>query len=154
MQVRVTTDAEVADIRRKSTAKKSPRSSAVHPERSPFLSILEEVLPGDSANGPLQTLWENLPGLERDLLDHPSNENFRKYRETVTEIAKETLRINVQAKKLQFKRRSQEYEHTVIHVIDQRLQKMALVMLSRDNSAFALLKSVEEIRGLLLDMRE
>lgn len=154
MQVRVTTDAEVADIRRKSTAKKSPRSSAVHPESSPFLSILEEVLPTDSNNGPLQQLWENLPGLERDLLDHPSNENFRKYRETVREIAKETLRINVQAKKLQFKRRSQEYEHTVIHVIDQRLQKMALVMLSPENSAFALLKSVEEIRGLLLDMRE
>jgi len=39
-------------------------------------------------------------------------------------------------------------------VIDERLQKMALMMQARGNSAFSMLRTVEEIRGILLDMRD
>ncbi|MCB1157839.1 MAG: DUF327 family protein, partial [Leptospiraceae bacterium] len=41
-----------------------------------------------------------------------------------------------------------------VKIIDENLQLLALTMLSTQNSAFNLLKQIEKIRGLLLDLKE
>ena len=43
---------------------------------------------------------------------------------------------------------------SVVEFIDERLQKMAHMMTAPGNSAYFMLKTVEEIRGILLDVRE
>ncbi|MBI3394881.1 MAG: YaaR family protein [Spirochaetia bacterium] len=158
MQVRTTTDTE---IRRRTTASKTERSTGAAGTKNSFLNILEEVLPADSEGADLHGLWEELPSIERDLLDHPSNQNFKRYRERIQKIGRETLRRNTKVAALKSAMRRKPGQpspgdkvHSVLQVLDERLQKMALLMLSKNNSAIALLKSVEEIRGLLLDIRD
>ena len=137
-------------------SKRSGKSAAIKEKKSPFLQILEEVLPPDDAQSyDLHALWSELPELEKNLINHPSDENLNSYRETVKNIAQATLKKNVHVKKLKRKnRRGETIELSVIKIIDDRLQKMAIMMHSRNNSAFSMLKAMEEIRGLLLDVKE
>lgn len=125
-------------------------------EKSGFLEILEEVLPPeDAASYDLHGLWSALPDAERQLLDHPSAENFARYRELIKGIAAATLKKNTRVRTLTRRgRKGQDVQLQVVEVIDQRLQQMAIMMQSQRNSAFVMLKTFEEIRGLLLDVRE
>ena len=123
--------------------------------RSPFQLILEEILPPEQENLDLHSLWSRLPDLEKDLIAKPVQENLDTYKDAVRKIARETLRKNVRVKKLRRKnRRNEIVELNVIEILDDRLQKMALMMQSPANSAFTLLKTMDEIRGILLDVRE
>ncbi len=156
MQIKITSDPL---NRKRSEARKSSRpekSESVDLKKSPFLEILEEVLPQERAeNRDLHQLWRDLPGAEKQLINHPSDENLKLYRELVIGIARATLDHNVRVKKMRRKNSQGEtVELNVIEVIDSRVQKMAIMMHSRGNSAFHILKTVEEIRGILFDARE
>ncbi|MEQ9365264.1 MAG: DUF327 family protein [Leptospirales bacterium] len=171
MQVRLTTDqprrrTSEGPGRRKTSASgsglgasgtgESTAAGAVEAVRSPFLQILDEILPaGQVGAADLHQLWKQLPELERELLDHPSNANLSRYKELVIAIARETLRKNTRVKKIRRKNRKGEMiELSVVEFIDDRLQKMAHMMTAPGNSAYFMLKTVEEIRGALLDVRE
>ncbi|MCB1309625.1 MAG: DUF327 family protein [Leptospiraceae bacterium] len=155
MQVRLTTD---TDYRRNRTgkARTENRSGSATESRSPFQSLLEEVLPPDDNEAvDLHRLWEKLPDAERDFLANPTDAHLETYREVVKNIAAITLRRNTRVQKVKRRNRNGEMvELSVLEIIDERLQKMAHLMQSPGNSAFQLLKTVEEIRGILLDVRE
>ncbi len=153
MQVKLTTD---TNFQKRDKKKSSPVSSPDAPSRSPFLTILDEVLPSHQEESrDLHQLWSQLPDLEKELLDNPSEANLTAYRETVRSIARQTLDRNVKLKKIHRRTRLGEtVELNAIQVLDDRLHRMALMMQSRNNSAFQLLRQMEEIRGLLLDLRE
>ncbi len=125
-------------------------------KRTPFTEILAEVLPPlDSANEDLHQLWSDLPQAERDILETPSAQHFAAYRELVRRIAAATLRRNARVRTMVRRgTRGTELKLSVVEFIDERLQKMAVMMHSPRNSAFALLRAFEEIRGLLLDVKE
>ena len=157
MLVKLTTD--MPDRKRfpAGKSKKTPESGGVpNAPRSPFMEILEEILPQDKIeNRDLHQLWSDLPGAERNLLDAQSEENFKNYKDLVTAIARATLQRNVRIRKMKRKNsRNETVELSILEIIDNRLQKMAIMMHSRENSAFALLKTVEEIRGILFDARQ
>lgn len=156
MQIKITNDPL---FRKKAESRKSGRaesSAAAGEKKSPFLEILEEVLPQDRVeNRDLHELWRDLPDAEKDLINHPSEENLRRYRDLVVGIAKATLARNVHIKKMRRKNsKGETVELSVVEVVDQRIQKMAIMMHSRGNSAFNILRTVEEIRGILFDARE
>ena len=155
MQIKVTNDplfSKKADKK----AGRTEKTGATDPKKSPFLEILEEVLPQERVeNRDLHELWSGLPEAEKDLINHPSEENLKRYRELVIGIARATLARNVHVKKLRRKNSHGEtVELNVVQVVDQRIQKMAIMMHSRGNSAFNILRTVEEIRGILFDARE
>lgn len=166
MQVRVTNDP--ATQRRKPLRKSGAGASgtsgsssagataAVAADASPFLQILEEVVPsGQVGTADLHELWKDLPDAERELLEQPSNANLARYKELVIAIARETLRKNTRIRKIRRRNRQGEViELSVVEFIDERLQKMANMMTAPGNSAYFMLKTVEEIRGALLDVRE
>ena len=141
-------------------AKRSEKSGetggAASATRSPFMQILEEVLSPDAADtGDLRELWSQLPDAERELLEHQSDANLRAYREIVRAIAAASLKKNMHVKKIRRKNRAGEMvELSIVQVVDERLQKMALMMQSPGNSAFQMLRAVEEIRGMLIDTRD
>lgn len=148
---------QVAGGRRKrSEARKTGAGAGAVQEKSPFQQIIDEVLPSDGPEGAeLNQLWRELPLAERDLLDHPSNENLARYKDLVFDIARETLRRNAKVVKLRRRNSKGEMvELSLVEFVDLRLQKMATIITSSGNSAFQLLKTVEEIRGALLDVRE
>ena len=163
MQVRLTNDSGVrrrsgagVGTKRSSGSDGAGATTPVSAERSPFLDILEEVIPSNRPESrDLHALWKSLPETERELLEHPSNANLARYRELVFAIARQTLRQNTRIKKIRRKNRKGELvELSVVEFIDDRLQRMAAMMSAPGNSAFFMLKTVEEIRGALLDVRE
>lgn len=138
-------------------ASTSSVASTAPVQKSPFEEILDEVLPAErtGATGDLHSLWKSLPDAERELMNHPSNANLYRYRDIVIAIARETLRRNTRVKKLRRRNRHGDViELSVVEFVDERLQKMANLMHAPGNSAFLMLKTVEEIRGALLDVRE
>jgi hypothetical protein len=157
MIVKLTTDTDYKNREARARRSKGPGgSSSVEKSKSPFLEILDEILPASiDQNRDLHDLWSDLPGLERDLIDHPSEENLNIYRETVRLIARMTLDKNVRVAHIYRKNRHNEkIELNLIEIVDDRLHKMALMMRSSSNTAFSILKTLDEIRGLLLDSRQ
>ena len=153
MQIRLSTE---TDLRRRSTQKAGSPSKGGGPGPSSFQSIMDEVLPPEQeANLDLNRLWKELPQAERGLLEHCSQENLERYRRIVIQVAKVTLKKNVSLKKIkQYKQQGKIVELSVVEYIDERLQKMLGLLRAPQNSAFAMLKSIEEIRGLLMDIRQ
>lgn len=153
MQVKLTTD---TDYRKRLIEKKKASSvSTVTRDKSPFLEILEEILPStESDSHDLNQLWAGLPDAEKDLIQNQSPRNLTAYRSLVKEIAARTIEMNVRINKVRKKGRRDDFELTTVHIIDDRLHKMAMVMQSPNNSAFSILKTLDEIRGLLLDLKK
>ena len=156
MQIRLTSE---TDLRRRNTQKTAASSSSrggQAPKASSFQNIMDEVLPPDlEANLDLNRLWKELPQAERGLLGHCSQENLERYRKIVIQIARMTLKKNVSLKKItQRKPHGKIIELSVVEYIDERLQKMLALLRAPQNSAFAMLKSIEEIRGILMDIRQ
>ena len=162
MQVRTTNEAPrrsrsgKSGTRKKGAAGAGAALAGIEAARSPFQQILQEVLPAESAQQrDLQELWQELPDTEKELLEHPSDRNLRRYRELVIKIARATLQQNTRVRKVRRRNsRGETVELSVVEFINARLQKMAETILHPQNSAFHLLKTVEEIRGVLLDVRE
>ncbi|MBX7059236.1 MAG: YaaR family protein [Leptospirales bacterium] len=123
---------------------------------SSFQEILEEVMPAQrSETRDLKQLWSELPEAERQLIEKQSDENLQRYKQLVAAIARETLRRNTRIRKIRRRSRSgDEVELSIVEFVDERLQRMANLIHSRGNSAFQILKAVEEIRGILIDVRE
>ena len=153
MQIRLTTE---TDLRRRNTQKTlSAAKGGAGPKANSFQSMMDEVLPPEQeTNLDLNRLWKELPDVERDLLGHSSQENLDRYRKIVIQIAKMTLKKNVSFKKIkQRKAQGKWVELSVVEYVDERLQKMIGLLRAPQNSAFAMLKSIEEIRGILMDLR-
>lgn len=96
-----------------------------------------------------------MPQAERDLIDNPSKDNLAAYQDLVRAIARQTLdeamKVEKRTRPATFSRAQNEL--TTVRIIDEKLHRMALVMLSPENSAFSMMKSLAEIRGFLMDMR-
>ncbi|MCB1172022.1 MAG: DUF327 family protein [Leptospiraceae bacterium] len=155
MQVQITNQHSHRTATRQ--GRKAAKNSASSPvEKSPFQSLLEEVLPASTPqSADLQDLWLELPAVERDLLEHPSNANLDRYRQTVLQIAREVLQQNVKVRKV-FRQnsRKEKVELTLLEFVNHKLRKMAEAILNPDLPAFYLLRTTSEIRGVLLDYRQ
>lgn len=152
MKVRLQTDTDY----RKKTREKGASSAVPAEKASSFLEVLEEILPSHlEKNQSLHDLWSVLPDVEKKLIEKPVKENLNEYKRLVREIAEKTLKNNTRVKKIYSKnRRNEKVEHSVVEFIDRRVQAMAVMLHSSENSAFSILKSMEEIRGILLDLKE
>lgn len=155
MIVKVSSDA----VRSRSSGARQTRegrATSALQEKSPFSQILEDILPpSETRNHSLFQLWEALPDAEKDFLEQQSDANLRKYKELVKQIARETAKRNFKTLKVKRKSRGgEDIELTVFAVIDEKLHQMTLLMRSPNNSAFQILKTMDEIRGMLVDARE
>ena len=121
-----------------------------------FQNIMDEIIPinSDKESIDLSRLWKSLPQLERNLISQASQENLQKYRKIVSQIINITLKKNTKIAKMKKRSKNGELvELNVIEVIDERLQKMLSLFNSPQNSAFSMLRLLDEIRGLLMDIR-
>ncbi|EMJ98053.1 YaaR family protein [Leptospira alstonii] len=139
----------------------SGRSSLNQPEAvengpSTFLDILEEIVPsGSETTKDLNALWRELPDIEKRFLDLPSIENLETYQKHVQAITKSVIDQNMRVETLakRMKGEAKKIYH-VVKIIDEKIQILAELIMNEGNSAFKLLKSLTDIRGLLLDIRE
>ncbi|EMM74560.1 YaaR family protein [Leptospira weilii] len=126
------------------------------PNSSSFLDILEEIVPsGSETTKDLNALWRELPDIEKRFLDLPSIENLNAYQKHIQTITKSVIDQNMRVETLskRIKGEAKKIYH-VVKIIDEKIQILAELIMNEENSAFKLLKSLTDIRGLLLDIQE
>jgi len=105
-------------------------------------------------NGTIEELMTDLQDQEKKFLDSQSLYELEKYKALIKKILKMILENGFESRKLDLTNREKRMgraEKTVIDKIDENLIKLAQ-MITRSSDAFDLLKTIEEIRGLIFDL--
>ncbi|BDA80670.1 hypothetical protein LPTSP3_g36000 [Leptospira kobayashii] len=119
-----------------------------------FLEILESIVPSDGENTKeLNELWKDLPDLEKALIANPNHSNLKEYKEHIKNIAQLILKKNHKVMQAPSRGRNDNKDIRYVKIVDEKLDLLAKTMFSPNNSAFAILKQLDEIRGLLIDLK-
>jgi len=105
-------------------------------------------------NGTIEELMTDLQDQEKKFLDSQSLYELEKYKALIKKILKMILENGFESRKLDLtsrEKRMGKAEKTVIDKIDENLIKLSQ-MITRSSDAFDLLKTIEEIRGLIFDL--
>lgn len=105
-------------------------------------------------HGSIEELMTDLQDQEKRFLDSQSLYELEKYKALIKKILKMILENGFESRRLDLtsrEKRMGKVEKTVIDKIDENLIKLAQ-MITRSSDAFDLLKTIEEIRGLILDL--
>ncbi len=100
--------------------------------------------------GSIEELLEDLKEQEKRFLDQQTEYELGQYRSLLQKVIKSVLSEGLREKVL--KRRKKNWgDLVIIEKIDAKILEIT-ESITRKNKAFNLLKSIEEIRGLLLDL--
>ncbi|MCL1833087.1 MAG: YaaR family protein [Leptospirales bacterium] len=105
-------------------------------------------------NGTIEELMTDLKEQEKRFLDAQSLYELERYKALVKKILKMILDDGFKSRTLDLSMREQRRgraEMTVLDKIDENLIKLSQ-MITRSNEAFNLMKTIDEIRGLILDL--
>ncbi|EPG74216.1 PF03885 family protein [Leptospira fainei serovar Hurstbridge str. BUT 6] len=137
----------------------SPVPSAV-PEaeipdsKSQFFELVEHLLPySQEKTRDLNSLLRDLPDAERNFLKSPTYENLNVYKRIVQAILREVMDRNTSIETLRSRAKGgSEKIYQLINTVDDKVQTLADFIIHPDNSTFDLMKRMEDIRGLLVDL--
>ena len=107
-----------------------------------------------------QQLQERLSGLMADIVTsgerikkHMDVRDMRKYRELIKSFLNEVVnRSHGFSREIFLDRRGMHRVYGIIRLIDQNLDELAQQLIAEEKDAIAILNSVDEIRGLLMDI--
>lgn len=133
----------------KTRRKKSGRADSLSTRRSDFASELSSSIAFDF-EGPIDHLMDDLKNQEREFLEKQSHYELEKYKALVKKILKIIMDEGFETTSLKKKRRDKA-DHLIVNEINQKLTDMTDAVF-KSNKAFNLLKTIEEVRGLILDL--
>ena len=146
--INITSTSPKKDDNTRIKSKKKARS--VNRESAAFQTTLKETI-SFNIYGSIEELLDDLSMQEKRFLDTQSRYDLEKYKAMVQKILKAILddgfRTNV-LKRL----RSDKADFLVIKEINRKLFDISSTITRKTNRAFNLLKKIEEIKGLLLDL--
>jgi uncharacterized protein YaaR (DUF327 family) len=126
--------------------KKKPGS--VQSKEKTFSSQLENSISFEF-RGTLDELLADLDEQEKRFLDQQSLQELARYKALIRKILKALLEEGVETKTMKKTRRN--FAELTVREIDEKLLELSAAI-TRNNRAFNLLKAIEEIRGLVLDL--
>lgn len=130
--------------------KKSGSSASRSATRTDFQSELTRVME-TPYTGTIDNLLEELAEREKQFMDNQSLYELARYKKTVQDLLKLIVEKALDNRTLKRSRFNRNAEQSVIDVIDEKLMAMTEAV-TRHSKAFDLMKTMEEIRGLILDM--
>lgn len=133
----------------KAQARKGRNASAVGKTGKAFSSQLVQTVTHDFQDT-IEGMLEDLTEQEKKFLDSQSLYEMSRYKSLVQKILGEITRQGFTVKSMKPTRRF-GLEMRIVEDIDQKLMEIKQAITS-DNKAFDLMKSIEEIRGLILDL--
>ncbi len=140
---------------KKSKTLRSESTASVSQKDSSFLEILEQIVPSSrEETREINELWQKLPDAERNFLKEPNRNNLENYKALVKDITNAIIKSNTSLVQARQRGRMDKKVLMTVKVIDENIQILAMTMLNPANSAFGLLKQIEKIRGLLLDLNK
>jgi len=129
------------------------RASSGGSKISKFTTELENRISLEFS-GSIEELMTDLQDQEKKFLDSQSLYELEKYKALIKKILKMILENSFESRRLDLTSREKRMgraEKTVINKIDENLIKLAQ-MITQKSDAFDLLKTIEEIRGLIFDL--
>jgi uncharacterized protein YaaR (DUF327 family) len=152
-------EAKLAPLLNNSAVKKTKEKEKISSNKNKkeiktFDELIEELIP-EKKEPELNRLWKELPDVEKQLIENPTEEHLEKYKQIVKNIAKILVKRNMKIESI--KRRTSSGKEVIlsyVKVIDDKLHKMMLAIQSKKNTAFEILRNLKEIRGLLLDLKQ
>lgn len=145
---KTSTDLKKGDKLRIKSKKRSAFSSAGAPRT--FDASLQSALHFEF-HDTIEGLMSDLGEQEKRFLDQQSPYELNRYKALVKEILKTILDGSLRVAPLKRRRRDRA-DFAIVEEIDSKLLALSEAV-TRNNKAFDLLKTVEEIRGLLLDLQ-
>lgn len=132
---------------RKSSGKRTSSAAG----SSSFSEALSESIEIESNNA-VEQLLNDLKDQERKFLDTQSMYELEKYKRKVKDILKLITDNGMETVTLKRRRRLNKADFTIINKIDEKLLQLTTTVTGPQNKAFNLMKQLEEIRGLILDL--
>jgi uncharacterized protein YaaR (DUF327 family) len=114
-----------------------------------FKTELESAI-GYEPDGGLDDMMRDLKDQERRFIDSQSLYEMNRYKAMVQKILKSILEESIETKSVKRLRRDKA-DFTVAQIINQKLLELTREV-TDGNPAFRLMKTMEEIRGLILDL--
>ena len=133
----------------KQKIKFSKKSNSVKKTKKSFSTEFENAIV-NGFEGTFEELVDDLKEQEKKFIDNQNNIELLKYKSLVKEIL--TIIVNEGFKTKNIKRiKKDRADFTIISEIDHKLLEISN-SISKSNKAFNLLKTIEEIRGLIFDL--
>jgi uncharacterized protein YaaR (DUF327 family) len=107
----------------------------------------------------LETLLDDLHSIGEKLVEKPFISNIKEYKQAVRRflayVVKNTYTVDTEIAKKKLKNglpSMDEKKWTNIKVVDEKLEKLALYVLQNQKGQLTILKKIEEIEGILVDL--
>lgn len=133
----------------KGAVKRRKSAASVSPSGRSFNATLQKTIQHD-IEGTIDQLMDDLRDQEKRFLQYQSDQELEKYRELVRKILSMILDEAFEEKTFKTRRKNWG-DYTIVEKINAKLLELTTAI-TRSNKAFDLMKTVEEIRGLLLDL--
>jgi len=129
-------------------------SRALHEKELQYTDGITERFPKD-INAPLEELVDSVHEQGDKLKEHPTPENIGEYRKAVSDFLQFIVKHAFEAEKIEgshFHPLKKQYGYTVIRVINQKLDALAAGILQSQYSQLDILRKVDEINGMIVDL--
>jgi uncharacterized protein len=124
-------------------------------EDSEVEGLLGEGLPADDGGIPLDKLLDGVTELGDELKKNASLETIKAYKNAVrrfmARVVRDSFRTEEKVTGLGFKKRK---KYIMIKVIDEKLERLAMGILQHQSDQLEILRRLDEIRGLLVDLTQ
>jgi uncharacterized protein YaaR (DUF327 family) len=128
---------------------KKGKLSSVKRGGKTFSSELQKTM-AEEFEGPIEKLMQDLKDQEKRFLEQQTEHEMNRYKALVQKIIKSILAESLQERTLKRKKKNWG-DYIVIDKINEKLLDLTNAI-TKQNKAFNLLKTMEEIRGLILDL--
>ncbi len=134
----------------KKEIKQKKRASSVQQKGKSFTATLQRRISFEF-QGNLEELMEELKNQEKNFLLKQNDYELNRYKAIVQKVLKLILEEGFQTKELK-RLRKDRADFIIVKDINLRLLNISKYITGNRNKAFNLLKEIEEIRGLILDL--
>lgn len=129
---------------------KSSQKQTVNINQSPFFDKLLEVTQVEHIKMELNNLLEEIDLVGKQFSHEPNLENLKQYKSLITSFLDITVNKMFKIKNIQDWIKNKEY--VIIEKINEKLEDLTHLILEKENENINLLSTLDEIRGLLVDL--
>ena len=115
----------------------------------------DAVPAGAASDAALEVLLDQVYASGQDLVSNPSPENVVAYKKAVGRFIRQVIDGSVELTETEGRLRKdlKKPKYAILHIVDEKLEKLGAYVLSNQKDRLEILRKVDELHGLLVDLR-
>ena len=134
----------------KTKVKSQKRTPSIQGKEETFTKTVQKTIQFEF-QGTIDELMKDLKDQEKRFLDRQTENELNRYKSIIQKILKTVLDKGFKTQILKRRQRDKS-DFIIIEDVNKRLLKISHYITNKENKSFKLLKAIEEIRGLILDL--